>query len=124
MPIENRHANKKLRILVVEDEALIALLLESMLGELGYAVLGPIAGLDEAVKIAKRGAIDAAILDVNINGNQTYAVAAELAARGIPFVFATGYDAATLPDRYRDRPMLQKPFLQADLQKVLVAARK
>lgn len=123
MPIENRHAKNRLRILVVEDEALVALLLESMLGELGYAVLGPIADLDEAVRIAKRGAIDAAILDVNVNGHQTYGVAAELAARNIPFVFATGYSATTLPERYRDRPMLQKPFLQADLQKVLVAAR-
>jgi CheY-like chemotaxis protein len=110
---------KRLRVLVVEDEALVALLLETMLTELGHGVVGPVARLGKALEMAQREELDIAILDVNINGQETYAVAEALAARKVPFVFATGYDAKRLREPYRDGPVLQKPYMQSDLQKMI-----
>ena len=75
------------RVLLVEDENLVAILLEDMLAELGHSVVGPVARLNKALEMAQREAIDLAILYVNINGEQVYPVAEALAARGIPFVF-------------------------------------
>lgn len=107
------------RVLVVEDENLIAMLLEDMLAELEYSIVGPVAVLREALEMARREAIDAAILDVNLNGEQTYPIAEVLAARDIPFVFSTGYGRESLPEQYQNRPILKKPFRQHDLQKLL-----
>lgn len=107
-----------LRVLLVEDENLIALLLEDMLVDLGHTVIGPVARLNKALEIAQGEALDVAILDVNINGGDTYPVAEALAARDIPFVFSTGYGKSTLCAPYRDRPILQKPFQQDDLKKL------
>ena len=107
-----------LRVLVVEDENMIALLLEDMLVELGHTVVGPVARLDKALEMAQREAFDVAILDVNINGGEVYPIAEALAARGIPFVFSTGYDKKSLPAAYCDRPALQKPFQRHDLEKL------
>jgi CheY-like chemotaxis protein len=107
-----------LRVLVVEDENLIALLLEDMLAELGHTVVGPVARLDKALETARREAFDVAILDVSINGGDVYPIAEALAARDIPFVFSTGYDKKSLPAPYSDRPALQKPFQRHDLQKL------
>jgi CheY-like chemotaxis protein len=107
-----------LRVLLVEDENLVAMLLEDMLAELGHSVVGPVARLKKALEMAQRKAIDLAILDVNINGEQAYPVAEALAARGIPFVFSTGYGKRGLPLQYRDHPTLQKPFQQQDLEKL------
>jgi CheY-like chemotaxis protein len=108
-----------LRVLLVEDENLVALLLEDMLAELGHTVVGPVARLDKALEIAQREAFDVAILDVNINGEEAYPIAEALAARGIPFVFSTGYDKQSLRAPYSDCPALQKPFERHDLQKLL-----
>jgi CheY-like chemotaxis protein len=110
---------KRLRILVVEDEALVALLLEGMLIDLGHSVVGPVARFSKALEMAQREELDVAILDVNIHGQETYAVAEALAARQVPFVFATGYDPKRLREPYRDGPVLQKPYMQSDLQKML-----
>jgi CheY-like chemotaxis protein len=107
-----------LRVLVVEDENLVALLLEDMLAELGHMVVGPVARLDKALETAQREAFDVAILDVNINGEESYPIADALAARGIPFVFSTGYDKKSVPAPYSDRPALQKPFQRHDLEKL------
>ena len=85
------------RVLVVEDEILIGMLLEDMLGELGYAIAATASRVDEAAALARDGEFDAAILDVNLNGQDVYPVADILAARGIPFVFATGYGERGLP---------------------------
>jgi CheY-like chemotaxis protein len=112
------HRTSGLRVLVVEDENLLALLVEDMLAELGHEVVGPVACLSTALEMAQRHDVDIAILDLNINGRDTYPVAAALAARGIPFVFATGYSRERLREPYRNVPMLQKPFQQDDLQKV------
>jgi CheY-like chemotaxis protein len=108
-----------LRVLLVEDENLVALLLGDMLAELGHTVVGPVARLGKALEIAQREAFDVAILDVNINGEKAYPIAEALAARGIPFVFSTGYDKKSLREPYSDRPALQKPFERHDLQRLL-----
>ena len=108
-----------LRVLLVEDENLVAMLLEDMLAELGHSVVGPVARLKRALEMAERELIDVAILDVNINGEQAYPIAEVLAARNIPFVFSTGYGKGSLPAQYRDRPTLGKPFQPHDLQKLL-----
>jgi CheY-like chemotaxis protein len=111
------------RILVVEDEAIVAMLLEDMLAELGYEVVGPVTRLDRALVLARDAPIDAAVLDVNLNGRDTYAVADALSARAIPFVFATGYGAKELAERFRGTPITQKPFHRDDLERALRVAR-
>lgn len=116
---EHSDHSSGLRVLLVEDENLIALLLEDMLADLGHTVIGPVARLNKALEIAQREAFDVAILDVNINGGDTYPIAEAIAARDIPFVFSTGYGKNSLGAPYRDRPILQKPFRQVDLQKLL-----
>jgi CheY-like chemotaxis protein len=113
-----------LRILVVEDEAAISLLLEDMLLDFGCEVVGPAARLSAALDAVSREKIDLAILDVNVAGEPIYPVAEALKDRSIPFVFSTGYGSAGIKDTYRDRPVLQKPFAQHDLkQKLLLACR-
>ena len=98
------------RVLVVEDETMVAWLLEDMLADLGCAVVGPVARVNQALAMLDAEAIDAAVLDVNLNGQKSYPVADALAARGVPFVFSTGYDKDSLLDGYRTFPVLQKPF--------------
>ncbi|MHB8529460.1 MAG: response regulator [Caulobacteraceae bacterium] len=106
-----------LKVLVVEDEALIAILVEDMITELGHEVVGPVGRLAEAMDIARSEiAVDCAILDVNIKGRDTYALAAALTERHIPFIFATGYAREKLAAGFRDAPMLQKPFQVSDLR--------
>jgi CheY-like chemotaxis protein len=112
------------RILVVEDELMIRMLLEDMLGELGYTVAAEAGRLDEALAAAKSVDIDVAILDVNLNGQPILPVADALAARGTPFVFATGYGERGLPEPYRDRPTLKKPFQLEGLKQMLDTALK
>jgi CheY-like chemotaxis protein len=110
------------RILVVEDELMIRMLLEDMLSELGYTIAAEAARLDEALAAAKTGDFDIAILDVNLNGQTIAPVAEALAARGTPFVFATGYGERGLPEAYRDRPTLKKPFQMDGLSRMLESA--
>lgn len=104
------------RVLLVEDELLIALSVESMLAELGYAVVGPVARLDEAVERARDEPLDGALLDISLGRDDVFPVAEVLAARGVPFVFASGYTGGALPDRFRGRPHLQKPFSMRQLK--------
>ena len=106
-----------LRVLLVEDEIMVALLLEEMLAELGHTVVGPVARLERALEMTQREPFDVAILDVNINGSEVYPVAEALAARDIPFAFVTGYGGKGkgLRTSYCDRPTLQKPFRRRDL---------
>jgi CheY-like chemotaxis protein len=107
-----------LRVLLVEDENLVALLLEDMLAELGHTVIGPVARLTKALEMTQSEPIDVAILDVNINGEEAYPITEALAARDVPFIFSTGYGDKSLRAPYRARPALQKPFRRADLQKL------
>ena len=98
------------RILVVEDEMLVAWTLEDMLAELGCAVVGPAVRVNQALAMIGAETIDAAVLDVNLNGEKSYPVADALAARGVPFVICTGYNKNNIKNGYRGFPMLQKPF--------------
>jgi CheY-like chemotaxis protein len=104
------------RILVVEDELLIGMLLEDMLTDLGYEIAATASRVEDALKLAHDREIDAAILDVNLNGREIYPVAEVLAERKIPFLFATGYGEQGLPAAFKQRPTLQKPFQQETLQ--------
>ena len=101
------------RLLVVEDEYLIRMLLEDMLDDLGYGIAAAVGTLSEAQQIAADGDFSAAILDVNLDGQEIYPVADILSRRNIPFVFVTGY--GVLPGEYADRPRLCKPFKMAEL---------
>jgi CheY-like chemotaxis protein len=107
-------------VLVVEDEYLIRMLLEDMLTDLGYAVAAAVGSIAEATQCATDGKINVAILDVNLNGEEIFPVADILAKRGLPFVFVTGYGEQRLPERYRGRPALQKPFQVEQLKNTLV----
>ena len=110
------------RVLVVEDELMIRMLLEDMLGELGYTVTAEAARIDEALEATKTAEFDLAILDVNLDGQPISPVVDALVARGTPFVFATGYGERGLPEPYRDRPMLKKPFQIEGLKQMLESA--
>ena len=109
-------------VLVVEDEIMIRLLLEDMLGDLGYTIAAAVGRIDDAVKVAKTGEYDVAILDVNLNGHTVSPVAEIIEARGLPFIFATGYGERGLPERFNNRPTLQKPFQQENLGRMLSQA--
>ena len=117
-----RSATQAKRILVVEDELMIRMLLEDMLGELGYTVAAEAGRIEEALEAAKSADFDVAILDVNLNGQPISPVADALVARGMPFVFATGYGERGLPEPYRDRPTLKKPFQMEGLKQMLESA--
>jgi CheY-like chemotaxis protein len=108
-------------VLVLEDEMMVAMLLEDMLGDLGCRVVGPVATVDAALATLDDRAIDAALLDVNLSyGQSGYPVAEALQQRGISFAFVTGYGAGTLHPAYRTRPTLQKPFHSSALVDVLI----
>jgi CheY-like chemotaxis protein len=111
---------KGLRVLVVEDEALVALQLEDMLSDLGCAVIGPAARVHQALDLLNGQRVDAAVLDLNVAGELVYPVAEALTRRGVPFIFATGYGASGLTEPYRSRPVLQKPFLLTQLRKAML----
>ena len=109
-----------LRILVVEDEAAISMLLEDMLMDFGCEVVGPAARLGAALEMVERETFDMAILDVNLAGDPIYPVAEALARREVPFVFSTGYGGGGIKDPFRDRPVVQKPFGQQELKRTLL----
>lgn len=113
---------KGLRILLVEDEAMIAMLVEDMLLDGGAEVVGPAGGVKAALAaIAENDVIHGALLDVNLGGEQSFEVADALTARNIPFVFVTGYGGAGVRDRYPNAPTLQKPFVTSDLERAIGA---
>lgn len=98
------------RALLVEDEGVVALLIESMLSELGYNVVGPVPRLAKALDIVQAEDFDIAVLDVNLNGTSSFPVADALIEKGVPFVFATGYGAPGIPAYLNTTAVLQKPF--------------
>lgn len=98
------------RVLVVEDEPLVALEIEAELTDAGATVVGPAGSLEAAARFIEAGGIDVALLDANLAGQPVGALAAALDARGVPFGFASGYGPSGLPEGFRDRPLLGKPF--------------
>ena len=111
-----------LRALVIEDESIVAMFLQDTLAEIGCEVIGIASRFDDAVEKAKSLAFDIAILDVNLNGRNTFPIADSLTERGVAFVVATGYGATNLPQSLQRVPILQKPFRQRDLERALRAA--
>lgn len=110
-----------LRVLLVEDDGLVAMSLEDMLSELGCTVAAQAGTLPEALDKARAGGF-VAILDVSLNGKQVFPVADLLSEQRIPFAFASGYGPAGLPASFRNRPMVPKPFEIEELSAALRAA--
>jgi CheY-like chemotaxis protein len=110
------------RVLVVEDELMIRMLLEGMLTDLGHSVAAEAGGIEEALTLARDTEFDVAVLDVNLNGKPITPVVEVLVGRGIPFVFASGYGQRGVPEPYRDNPTLQKPFQSDALAKAIEQA--
>lgn len=113
-------ARGKRRVLVVEDEALMAMLLEDMLQELGYEVAASTGQLDHALQLARTTAFDLALLDINLNGERSFPVADVVRRRGLPVVFATGYGKGILVPPHLGTPLLQKPFSLEELRSTLL----
>ena len=98
------------RVLIVEDEAMISALIEMIVGDAGCLIVGPVGTLKRALEIIEREPLDAALLDVRINGHDIYAVADALSTRGIPFIFVSGFARTQLPPRFRHCAHIAKPF--------------
>lgn len=110
-------------ILIVEDESLVAMLLETILEDMGCTPVGPASSVDEGLALIQSGmTLDGALLDVNVAGVKIFPIAEALAARDIPFVFSTGYGEGGLPDEWKGRPTLQKPFSESAVQDALMTA--
>ena len=107
------------RVLVVEDEMLVLLMIEDMLTDLGCEAVTTAATVKQAVALIDTQRFDVAMLDMNLNGKKTYSVADLLAAQGVPFAFSTGYSGHNMDDGYRARPVLRKPFMERDLAEIL-----
>lgn len=111
-----------MNVLLVEDEALVAMLIEDVLIELGHFVVAVGGRLGQALELAGEAKVDFAVVDLNLNGERTYLIAETLARRGIPFIFATGYGAAGVEPRWSRVPVLQKPFEPDELARAIDAA--
>ena len=107
------------RVLLAEDEAILAMSVEDMLTHLGCTVVGPALSASEARTLAEREPLDGAVLDINLGEGATFAIAHILKARHVPICFATGYGRAVLPAEYRDVPVLQKPYTELALAEML-----
>lgn len=112
-------ASIKKRVLVVEDEMMVAMMIEDMLIDLGFDVVGPAMRLVNALQLAEIEPIDAAVLDVNLGSEKSFPVAEALRSRGIPFIFATGYGKLGVSDTFPNAIVLAKPFEVHRLQKAL-----
>jgi CheY-like chemotaxis protein len=112
-------AASSLEILVVEDESMVAMMIEDMLEDLGHKVIATSGRMPEASKLVSDSIADLAILDVNLNGEETYPLADSLAARQIPFIFATGYGASGIKPEWSGVPVLQKPFQSRELAQAI-----
>jgi CheY-like chemotaxis protein len=115
------HALSGRRILIVEDESLVAMLLETILEDMGCSTVGPAANIDDGLTLVQTESLDAALLDVNVAGRQVFPVAQALKDRGVPFVFSTGYGEGGLPDEWRGQPTIQKPFTETAVRDALMA---
>jgi CheY-like chemotaxis protein len=111
-------------VLLVEDEVMIRMMVADMLEEIGYTIAAEAGDIDDAVRLVQTADFDIAILDVNVNGKVITPVAEAVQLRGLPFVFATGYGAQGLPEKFRDRPTIQKPFQIETLARTIESVLK
>jgi CheY-like chemotaxis protein len=107
------------RVLVSDDNLLMADVVAEFLGECGLEPVGPVGRLESAMQMARERALDGAILDINLNGRPCFPVCAILSARRIPFIFLTGYPLAAIPIEYRGAPLVTKPFELTEMKEVL-----
>jgi len=114
--------DKRYRVLIVEDEMLVAMNIEDMLADIGCEVAGLACRLDTGLALARDGAFDIAMLDVNLAGDLSFPIADILEERGIPYLFASGYGRKGVRDEYGTAPVLQKPFRARDLEQAIMAA--
>ncbi len=112
----------RLRVLVIEDEGLVSMLIEDMLIEFGHEIAAVTGRMQDAIRAAQTASFDLAIVDVSLDGAPSYPVAEIIKARRIPFAFVTGYGLSGLDPRYAGWPTLQKPFTQPELAEVLLEA--
>jgi len=108
------------RVLVVEDEMTVAMLIEDMVSELAYEVAAVVPRLEDAMRLVDSEIFDIAVLDVHLNGKTVFAFADELQEREIPFVFATAYGPHAIPKKFQDRAVLRKPFGPVELRRALM----
>jgi CheY-like chemotaxis protein len=120
--MEQKPGSSGLRILVVEDEPMIATSLDDLLTDFGYRVVGPAYNLDQGMQLIKSEAIDGAVLDVNLGGERVFSLADTLAERSIPFVYVTGY-GKLLRNCNHGRPVLQKPYKTQHLLEIIAGWR-
>ncbi|BEV47290.1 response regulator [Afipia carboxidovorans] len=113
------NGERRRSVFLVEDEVMIRMMVSDMLEDLGYHVAAEAGDIDEAIRLVQCTNFDMAILDVNVNGKVISPVAEAVHKRNRPFVFATGYGVQGLPEKYRDRPALQKPFQMDTLAKMI-----
>jgi DNA-binding response OmpR family regulator len=106
------------RVLLVEDEALVGMMMRDTLTDLGFQVVGPFCKLIDAVEALNTESFEAAVLDVNLRGDTIYALAEQIAGRGIPFIFVTGYGSEAIDARFANIPVLQKPVDRAALRRI------
>jgi two-component sensor histidine kinase len=116
----DREEPARRRVLVVEDEALVAMMMVGLVEELGFIPCGPFANVNEAAAAVRSGSCDGAVLDVNLGGELVYPVADLLSNLGVPFVFVTGYSAELVDKRFTNIPILQKPVQMLDLEQAFV----
>jgi CheY-like chemotaxis protein len=113
---------RQVSVFLVEDETLIRMMIAGMIEELGHTVVAEAATIADAMRLAETADFEIAILDINIGGERIDPVTEIIDGRHLPFVFASGYGAAGLPARFRDRPVLQKPFLPDRLEQAIQLA--
>ena len=124
-PSERSSMFNGLKTLIVEDELLVSMLIEDILTELGCVVIGTAASVNEALShITGQSEIDVAILDVNLGCEKSFPIADALIARGVPFIFATGFGPADIVERYPETPLLHKPYVPKSLASVLSGLTK
>src|SRR3954464_13450601 len=113
------HPGKKPLILVVEDNYLLADTVCEVAREMGCSVAGPVSRLEKGLDILERLKIQGALIDINLNGIDSYPLCHALRERNVPFAFITGYNQTRVPDRFRDAPFLGKPFHENDIRTAL-----
>ncbi|MBX4868298.1 response regulator [Rhizobium bangladeshense] len=111
-----------LKVLVVEDEGLVALMIEDMLEDLGFEVVASVSRLADARIAATKAEVDLAVLDVNLAGEPSFSIAEILRKRQIPFIFSTGYGLSGLPAEFAHQPLVGKPFSKNELQQTIAVA--